>query len=341
MNPQKIMHTFDYEVFLKRSGTVNQCMIEPTDKLIEIFSSMGGRATFFVDTVFIDSIRRVSPKDYILVSDQLMKLADNGHRIELHLHPSWRDAVYDKASGEWISRDFRHYSLFSLPETEVNKLFQKGIELLQAILRPVDKNYVPIAFRAGGWSLGTDNLAAKAMRNSGIVIDSSVAPGMFREPNPVQYFDFRKAPHELPHWRFREHPAKPDDSGNLIEIPISTMRLIPARALARKIRKKIYRGRYSKLLKVIGDGQGMALSDILSSSQLKRNRLRNSLFPKYIMHTLQDMMPGELDNFFNTRKVIVSISHPKNLSEASYRELSRTAEKGLSSITLLEYFQSL
>lgn len=332
-----ILHTFDYEVFLKRSGTVQRCMLEPTDRLIEIFSRTGGRATFFIDTFFIGMLKRQSPAEYRLVSQQLLKLADMGHRIELHLHPSWRDAVKHPPS-EWITPDFTHYSLFSLLREEVKLLFEQGMEVIHEILKSslAEVN----AFRAGGWSVGDDNTIAEMMRLYGIAVESSAAAGMYREKNSVQYFDFRKVPRRLPHWRFKNHPAQPDEAGDLMEIPISTYRIGTLSTVRRKCAKKIYAQRKPDQFTVYGDGRGIDISDILNPFQMLHNRI-STVLPKYNMITLQNLLPGEIDRYFEGREVITTISHPKSLSPSSLTELLRLEESGLSSITLNNYYQRI
>ena len=47
----KIAFTWDYEMFFgHKSGSVNRCMIEPTNRLLEISRRYNSKFTFFVDT---------------------------------------------------------------------------------------------------------------------------------------------------------------------------------------------------------------------------------------------------------------------------------------------------
>lgn len=75
-----------------------------------------------------------------------------GHRIELHIHPHWVNAVYN-GDGTWNYDDYSHYSLYSFTEDEVTSMFKEGTELLNKIAHKVDPNYKVIAFRAGGWTV--------------------------------------------------------------------------------------------------------------------------------------------------------------------------------------------
>ncbi|MBK7667512.1 MAG: hypothetical protein IPJ32_09355 [Sphingobacteriaceae bacterium] len=52
---RNLLFTFDYELFLgKRSGTVENCILKPTDKILELFSKYKvTKAIFFVDTTYL------------------------------------------------------------------------------------------------------------------------------------------------------------------------------------------------------------------------------------------------------------------------------------------------
>ena len=334
------MHTFDYETYIRSSGTVRRCMIEPTERLLSEFSHLGGKASFFIDTTFLHLLERDAPQEFRQVANQLAKAKELGHELELHLHPSWKDAK-PTLPGRWETEDLHHYSLFSLPQSEVDNLFQQGIEILQLITKPIDSNYQPMAFRAGGWSIGDGMAVSSAMRKFGIKIDSSVAPGMYREKNPVQHYDFRHASVQEPYWRFSSNPAQADMSGDLVEIPISTYPLNPLSTVIRKLEKIIWKKMRPELLKVYGDGQGISLTDFLSPAQRLRDKFRSTLVPKRIMHTLQAAFPGEMDRFLKGCTTSISISHPKNLSETSFNELRRLAERGWHSISLRDYYHRI
>ena len=43
---------------------------------------------------------------------QIIDIVKRGHRVELHIHPHWCDAVY-KGDGTWDFSNFQHYSLNS------------------------------------------------------------------------------------------------------------------------------------------------------------------------------------------------------------------------------------
>ena len=50
---KNILLTFDYELFLgSRSGTVDNCLIIPTSKILEVLKRHGAKAVFFIDTSY-------------------------------------------------------------------------------------------------------------------------------------------------------------------------------------------------------------------------------------------------------------------------------------------------
>lgn len=73
---------------------------------------------------------------------------------------------------------FSHYSLADLPSEQVNLLFREGVGLLTKIVRQADANYRILAYRAGGWAIQPFYRMKEAFLECGILIDSSVAPGM-------------------------------------------------------------------------------------------------------------------------------------------------------------------
>ena len=101
-NNNIILLTFDYELFLYKSGTVENCLIKPTDLLIEYFNKFNIKATFFVDILFYNLIskRPDFSEQALLIKNQLQRLLKDGHRLELHLHPQWLNSKYE--DNEWI-----------------------------------------------------------------------------------------------------------------------------------------------------------------------------------------------------------------------------------------------
>src|ERR1700739_3552615 len=102
MKKKNILFTFDYELFLgKKSGSVNRCVLEPTQKLLAIFSEYKiSGAIFFVDTTWLIRLKEVAfnnsaaKKDFEKIVEQLRDVVSRGHYVFPHLHPHWINASY-------------------------------------------------------------------------------------------------------------------------------------------------------------------------------------------------------------------------------------------------------
>ncbi len=219
---QCVCLTFDYELFFGQSGTVGRCLLEPTEHILALLSQTGHAATFFVDALLLERLSSVRQEanTYQRVLEQLCRMISRGHRIELHLHSSWLDAKYD--NGCWVFPHHGHYRLQSLPTTTVTDLLVRGTELLEVVGRAVSADYKVVAFRAGGWCIQPFGPLKEGFRKAGLVIDSSVAPGL-RDRGGVQVFDFSHAP-SAPLWRFSDDPCVIDLQGSFWEVPISVYR---------------------------------------------------------------------------------------------------------------------
>jgi len=116
--------TLDYELFFaEHSGSVEKSIIEPTEKLLESVEKCMVKFCFFVDAGYLVRLKKYKDnfpqlqKDYDLITTQIKMLHDNGHDIQLHIHPHWEDTTY--ADNQW-HMDTTRYRIhkFSLQETE-------------------------------------------------------------------------------------------------------------------------------------------------------------------------------------------------------------------------------
>ena len=95
---KKVILSFDYELFFgERSGTVDNSIIRPTELLLNKLDKINGKATFFVDYLMIKYLEAQpkTTKEARKITTQLQEIVQQGHRIELHIHPHWIDACYN------------------------------------------------------------------------------------------------------------------------------------------------------------------------------------------------------------------------------------------------------
>lgn len=65
-----LLITFDYELFLgERSGSAQECLISPTDIIMESLKKFDLKAYFFVDTVYILKLKEEALKHSLAKAD--------------------------------------------------------------------------------------------------------------------------------------------------------------------------------------------------------------------------------------------------------------------------------
>ena len=108
MTKLNLILTADYEVYGNGSGSVPNCLIKPTEDLIEVCNAFNVPVTFFVDVCELWAFEEVekngmwdmdfSPSG--LIKNQLSNAVSKGHDVQLHFHPQWLDYEYLK-NGNW------------------------------------------------------------------------------------------------------------------------------------------------------------------------------------------------------------------------------------------------
>ena len=118
----KIYITLDYEIYFgENHGTVEKCILSPTEELIRIGERTGGKFVFFVDIGFLvklDEYRKKFPvleQDYQAVTGQLKRLSELGHDLQLHIHPHWEDSYFN--GEKWVI-NVKRYKLSDFSENE-------------------------------------------------------------------------------------------------------------------------------------------------------------------------------------------------------------------------------
>jgi hypothetical protein len=298
---RSICLTFDYELSFGVSGTPEKSMLGPVAELLQVARANSLRFTLFVDATYLLRLSsRLAFKETLkAVSEQLREVLVNGHRIELHLHPSWMDAYYE--APYWHFRSQEHYRLHSLRPEAVLSLFREGKGLLEEIAKNVVPSYRVCAFRAGGWCLLPFEALRQGFIESGIWIDSSIAP-FIRLRSAAHDVDYRKAIH-LRSYRFSRDPLEEDERGEFVEVPISTGWI----GVVGRIRRK----QALQRCPVRGDGTGIK-PHVPPVSRFLPSRTIATLDSCYDANPRMDLVTGH---------VAVYNSHPKLLNDLSFQAL--------------------
>jgi len=264
--------SFDYELFFGESGTLEHCVLQPTDRLLAIFSETGICATFFVDTLcYAQLIRNAATRrDAARMREQLVVIAGRGHALGLHLHPHWLDAHY--VDSRWVFPSYEHYRLDALDQAQVEALFVEGAEMLNSIYRDAGRHDTIDAFRAGGWCVQPFSKLTEGFIKAGIQVDSSVGHGI-RGYGPHHRFDFRTAP-SADLYRFSASPLKEEPEGRFWELPLTTFRTRPGH----KLRRELMRRLHPEVYRMTGDGRGMRYTP--SSMTLLKDALTSA--PRFL-----------------------------------------------------------
>ena len=169
--------TLDYEIYFgEKHGTVEKCIIYPTDELTQIADKHQIKLVQFVDVGFVlklDEYRKKFPvldKDYNSIIEQLQRIGKNGHDIQLHIHPHWEDCFYD--GKKWII-NVERYKLTDFSAQEIEEIVARYKNALQQI---TDKNI--FAYRAGGWCLQPFDKLKEAFYKNGTRVSNFYTRGM-------------------------------------------------------------------------------------------------------------------------------------------------------------------
>jgi hypothetical protein len=306
--------TFDYEVYFgRRTGSVERCLLEPTDALVRVARKHRAPLAFFVDTGYLLALRREMRGRTPLrlahdaICRQLSDLARRGHELHLHVHPHWEDARWE--GGEW-KLDLARYALQSFEPAQAGEIVKRYLEAL----RELGGASAGRAFRAGGWVIQPFDRLRPALRSAGVKIDSTVYPGGHRA-SPVQPYDFRRAPARS-RWRFEHDPLVEDPEGGFLEVPIASRSLGPSfywrLALAKKVGGKRHRA--------FGDGHPIAMDGGDLAAKLTRPSTSvvsvDGLKADFLEAAADDYRRRGLEDF-------VVIGHPKALTPHSIERIDR------------------
>jgi hypothetical protein len=339
---KQVLFTFDYELFLgKRSGTVSRCLIEPTERLLEIFGQRKLKMIFFVDTTYLLRLRELSLQseaamyDYNRVTAQVVQMVHRGHYVFPHLHPHWLDAKYIQKENQWDLSDVSRYRFHSLHAEERKKLFGDCMQLLRDLILPVQKGYKLDAYRAGGWCIQPFADFKPEFESHGIQFDFSVLKNSHLFSEPFQ-FDFRTVQSTPDIYPFSEDPLVPT-AGGFREFTIS---MINEPGIVTSLMERT-------LVKVLPGNQKASYGDGYSVTRVAnepidapalRNEKKTRMASIELMNRLN--LFRYLD-FLKEHSYMHFISHPKMLSNHNFVNFEQFLKKVSSEFKLETDFKKM
>jgi len=216
------LFTLDYEIHGNGDGCPYELMLEPTTRILRLFNEYGAKLTIMADVGEILKFKEYAENTgedkfyYADIIKQLRSALSTGHDVQLHIHSSYFDSIYE--DGSW-SQNWMEYSLADLNYDRLNEIIRICKEFLEEVLSPVDPDYKCFAFRAANWSMSPSPNIVRALINNGILIDSSVFK--YGTWDKIVKFDYSDANSDLIPWTVdHQDVCKKDDQGNLVEFPI-------------------------------------------------------------------------------------------------------------------------
>ena len=308
---KQIIFTFDYELFLgANSGTVNDCLIEPTNRILKILNSNNTTAVFFIDSSYLVRLEEISKtnknaaEDFKNIQQQICNIVDSGHYAYLHVHPHWNSAIYSETSNTWSLNDKSQFGFQCMNKIERENIFDKSYELLKSIIEKSKLKTPILGFRAGGLYIQPFVFFSNLFEKKKIKYDFSVLQGFSSNMSKFN-FDFTPCK-SYKYYKFSYDVMIPDNEGEFIEFSLSTFEL--------KNINKIINGIEYRILKLLNKFK--PIEEIHSSgnrlSSIKKNYLNSK--ETLSVELLNNYKMKLIINLLNETDYLHFISHTKLVS---------------------------
>lgn len=323
--------TIDYEIYGNGTGSLQDLVYEPTEKLTDIFRQWNARFVNFVEVAEFEKIETVGTDQAIdLVKRQIRDHYRDGFEIALHLHPQWCNARYE--AGQWLL-DYDEYNLCTLPRIRIVQIVERSLDYLRHVVG--QPGFTPLAFRAGNWLFQPTQTAASVLSEKGIRIDSSVFKGGLQHNHNL---DYRPAVKNGYYWPFSVDANEADPAGPWIEVPIYT-EMVPTWRMATSKRMGV-----SNNVGMSGQSTGRKLNRALDFLRF-RYPLKFD-FCRMTLHEMTSMLERvirEDEEEPSLYRPLVAIGHSKDLVdfETVFAFLSFLRAKGIAVSTFEAAYSKL
>jgi hypothetical protein len=325
---RKLLITFDYELFLgNRSGSVDECLIEPTNKVLQVIEQHDCKAIFFVDTTHLLTLKKhfhlaACKNDFNTVTQHIANIAARGHEVFPHLHPHWLDAEYLPSTNEWRLLKTDQYRFYNINQQHRDELFNESIALLNEVIKPLKPHYRVDAYRAGGWCIQPFDTFMPYFKKNHILYDFSVL-GKFYLFSNAQYFDFSSAP-DKPIYRFEDDVTIEQPEGPFTEFNISSLPISQSVQLLNKIFLKLYYKITNDHSFKRGEGQiAVKIDPSLKKPTLTGYDILNSNWERVAIELMSAIKQKTYFSYLNRNEYMHFISHPKMLTNHTISMFNR------------------
>jgi len=327
---KSLLITFDYELFLgKRSGSVNKCLLSPTDEIRALLNKNNLKAIFFVDTTYLFRLKNEAlknkncEKNLELIYKQLHQLKQDGHYIYHHIHPHWLDAIYLPEIDQWDLSNISKYPFSQISDEERDAI----MEFSFSVINEFEVNH-PSGFRAGGLYIQPFDIFKPYFKKYNILYDFSVVPDDFSFTKEFSY-DYRNSPSEP--YKFKENIAINDETGDFFEFPISMFKLNGLNKIMNGIFYRFIENKTNNF-----DGVPSSLPII--------NRTRNSRFSMQLPLSIEFLNPinkYSVLKFMEKNEYVHFLSHPKLITDKNFKSLEYILNKISKNHTIISDFKEI
>lgn len=178
----------DWELSGNGSGDVRSMQVEPMRELVRIYDRHGIRGSFNVEVTQQIEFRRAQDKHPELRDaadaweQAVIDTKKAGHDIQLHIHPQWKNAVYD--NGRWsLTSD---WSILNYTRDDAREMLHAGRDYLEGLLKRVDEGYRCRSFRSGSWCIAPSDFMLDLLVEMGIDFDMSIVGGVTYDTKNIQ-----------------------------------------------------------------------------------------------------------------------------------------------------------
>jgi hypothetical protein len=191
----------DWELYGDGSGDIEELMFDPAKKILDACDEVGAKYTFFAEVgqqfAMLESGNPNHRRDAQKWEQILKDAVRRGHDVQLHLHPQWIGARFEK--NQWLV-DTSKWSTARLDRTELLSWLKRGSEYFKTLFSSVDKNYRAVAYRCGGYMAQPSGMILSVLKELGIIADMTVIPGLHLLNDSLGDVDFTRSPSTLIPW---------------------------------------------------------------------------------------------------------------------------------------------
>jgi len=171
-----VIMTIDYEIFGNGQGDVKRHIVEPMNRLLNITNKHKVPLTIMFEVyeyLYFKKYDKQLQKDLgyspaEMIEDQIQKAYNNGHDVQLHIHPQFLKMKY--AQKRFIP-EIPDLSVLNMTEQEVYNLIKSGKEILESVISANDYQCTALRLSNMGWIPAPVHVA-RVMERLGIFVHS-------------------------------------------------------------------------------------------------------------------------------------------------------------------------